>query len=78
MPIKKMYLFVVLCLISSTANGNENQMNNEYYSREQCVQQVVSDIKINFNICIKTKSQLDCALSDTEINSMVVAFCGEN
>lgn len=78
MKIKTICFLAFLFAFASTANANENQMNNEYYSREQCVKQVLRDIKTDFNICIQTKTQLDCALSDTEINSMITVFCGEN
>lgn len=77
MQTKIICFLVFLFAFASIVNANEDQMNNEYYSREQCVKQVLRDIKTDFNICTKTKTQLDCALSDTEINSMITVFCGE-
>lgn len=79
MAIKTICFLVSLriMLLASTENANENQMNNEYYDRPQCVRQELVDIRAEFTICTQTKTQLDCALADEEINSRVIVSCGE-
>lgn len=78
MAIKTICFLVALrIMLASTANANENQMNNEYYDRPQCVTQALSDIKADFKLCIETKTKLDCALTAEEISSIITVYCGE-
>lgn len=68
----------IQCLPTS-AFANEDQYNNEYYSYDECVTQVLFDIDAAYEDCIKKDiTGKNCMYTSNDIHNSIIVQCGED
>jgi hypothetical protein len=78
MSIKIICFLIALRILVDTAHANEDQLNNEYYSRSDCIKQEVSDTSAEFQECRRTKTESNCVLTVKEMDERIIVSCGED
>lgn len=78
------FLFIAFNIISflgiyNQVNANEKQYNNEYYSRKQCIQQVISDMTSEQRGCLNYGYSIkDCSYTKKELENRIEVNCGQD
>ena len=80
----KYIVYIVIMVISiqclpTSAFANENQYNNEYYSYDECVTQVLFDIDAAYKEC--TENDIvgkNCMYTSDDIYNTIIVRCGED